>query len=76
MFCLESPGGGGYGCKDDQEMNGAMHAPPSKKARVFSATGSVADYGLSTGVCITVTVLLMLLTIASYNYYLYILCTV
>lgn len=44
MFRLESPGGGGYGYKDDREMDGAMRTPPAKKARVFSATGSVADY--------------------------------
>ena len=40
-FRLETPGGGGYGEKDKDEEIGT---PPTKKARVFVPTGSVAEY--------------------------------
>ncbi len=42
MFRLESPGGGGYGSKNEEEKERAT--PPAKRARTFLPTGSVADY--------------------------------
>ena len=42
MFRLESPGGGGYGSKDEKAKE--TSSPPAKKARTFAPTGSVASY--------------------------------
>ena len=41
LFRLETPGGGGYGDKNSMECS---NSPPAKKARIFTRTGSVADY--------------------------------
>ena len=40
VFCLETPGGGGFGHPNLVEVS----SPPVKRMKVLQPTGSVADY--------------------------------
>ena len=44
IFHLETPGGGGYGCKRDDMDQDDCSSPIPKKRRTFIPTGSVAGY--------------------------------